>query len=491
MTGGASKNTNEQLKAERANAELAAIVNSSDDAIISQTLDGVIVSWNAGAEKIYGYSASEAIGRSIMVLVSPEQQDEISRILERVKRGEMIEHLETTHLRKDGSQISVSLTISPIKDSKGEITGASAIAHDTTEQRRIEQGLRESEQHFRELAENIHEVFWLSDPENTRMFYISPDYETVWGRSCASLYSAPKSWMEAVHPEDKNHVFAAMGRQPCTQPHDLTYRIVRPDGSIRWIRHRGFPVRSESGSVVRFAGLADDITASKQAEEVLNAVSRQLRILSRRRVEVQEDERKNLARELHDQIGQALTATKISVRTAKGSRKREKLVAQLDNAMAIIDDILVQVRQMTLHLRPPALDDLGLIPALRLVLDDYANRGAWQARFTADENLKRPDPRVETACFRIAVEALTNILRHAKAGKVSLELRETAVSLQLIVRDDGVGFDVADAEKRVQQDRLGLVGMRERATVLGGKIEYRSVPGQGTEVQASLPLHPD
>src|ERR1700719_2174786 len=121
MTSGANIDINERLKAERANAELAAIVNFSDDAIISKTLDGVIVSWNAAAEKIYGYSASEAIGRSITILTRPEQCAEISKLLERVKRGESIEHLETTHLRKDGSQVSVSLTISPVKSSKGEI----------------------------------------------------------------------------------------------------------------------------------------------------------------------------------------------------------------------------------------------------------------------------------------------------------------------------------------------------------------------------------
>ena len=429
--GGVGIDITERLKAERADAELAAIVKCSNDAIIGETLDGVIISWNKSAERIYGYLASEAIGRPITILTPPELQGEIRKILERIKRGESIEHLETTHLRKDGRQISVSLTISPIKNSKGEIIGASANSHDTTEQRQAEHALLETEQLVRDLAGNINEVLWLTDPDNTRMFYVSPAYERVWGRSCASLYSAPKSWMDAVYPEDKERVFATIGRQPCTQAHDFTYRIIRPDGSLRWIRDRGFPVRMNNGEILRFAGLAEDITEGKQTQEVLDKASRQLRDLSRRRIKVQEDERKHLARELHDQIGQGLTAAKISVRSVKRLRKREAMARQLDKATAILDQILLQVRQITLNLRPSALDDLGLAAALRLILDDYAKRGGWQARFFEEDNLERADAEVETICFRIVLEALTNILRHAQAQKVSLKLGKKGDSLHL------------------------------------------------------------
>src|SRR5450432_545475 len=325
MLGGASIDITERLKAERAHAELAAIVESSNDAIIGKTLDGMIDSWNAAAERIYGYSASEVIGRSIMILAPPEEHDGIRKILGRVKRGESIEHLEATRLRKDGRQISVSLTISPIKNSKGEISGASAIARDVTEQQQAERALRVSEQRFRELAENIREVFWLSDIENTQMFYVSPAYETVWGHSCASLYAAPKSWLDAVHPEDKEQVVATVGSRPCIEPYDVTYRIVRPDGSIRWIRNRGFPVRNESGEIVRFAGLADDVTVTKQAERALSRASRQLRNLSRRRVQVEEEERRHLARELHDHVGQLITVGTLNLQSLRKTRDRRAM----------------------------------------------------------------------------------------------------------------------------------------------------------------------
>ena len=477
-----------ELEAERARAELVAIVDSSDDAIISKTLDGVIVSWNAAAERMYGYSASEAVGRSVMILIPPEQQDEMRKILERIKCGESIEHLESTRLRKDGSLISVSLTISPIKNSKGEIIGASAISHDTSEQKRAERALQSSEQLFRELTGNINEVFWLTDPANTQMFYVSSAYETVWGRSCESLYAEPKSWMEAVYAEDKEQVLAAVGRQPCTEPHDFTYRITRPDGSVRWIRDRGFPVRDETGEVVRFAGLADDITKSKLADEALSRASRQLRNLSRRRVQVQEDERRHLARELHHHIGQLLTVGTLNLQLARRTKDRRVINGKLDETIAIFEEILRQVRQISFDIRPPVLDDLGLAPAMRWMFDDATERAGLSSEFIVDPNLQRADVESETACYRVGLEAVFNVIRHARARKVWLELHNAGNALELIVRDDGIGFDVAAAEKRSGRDRLGLVGMHDRATALGGRFECKSAPGKGTEVHALFPI---
>ena len=486
--GGTSLDITDRLEAERTLAQFAAIVESSNDAIISKTLDGVIVTWNAAAERIYGYSALEAIGRSIAFLVPPEQHGEITEILKRIKRGESVEHLETTHLRKDGRQISVSLMISPIKNSEGEITGASAIAHDATEQKNAEQALRQSEQLFRELAENIHEVFWLTDSKYTQMIYVSPLYETVWERSRESLYSAPRSWMEVVHPEDKEQLVAEMARRSPEEPHNTTYRLVRPNGSIRWIRDRSFPVRDESGKVTRYAGVSDDITEIKGAEESLRRANHRLQILSRRRIQVQEDERRRLARELHDQIGQLLTAASINLASARRTKDRRKMIRQLDEAIVILEQILRQVRQISFDIRPPVLDDLGLVPTMRWMLNDSADRAGLTSEFFADPNLRRSDTEGETACYRVGLEAVANVVRHAHAQKVWLELHNAGNALELVVRDDGIGFDVADAEKRVDRDRLGLVGMNERTTALGGHFECKSTPGHGTEIRALFPF---
>ena len=163
-------------------------MESSDDAILGKTLDGIITSWNKGAEKIYGYLEKEVIGQPISMLVPTDRQDEAPQILGRLARGEAVNHYETVRRRKDGQEIQISLTISPIRNLAGRIIGASTIARDVTERIRIERELRESEERFRELTENIDEVFWISDLENTQMIYVSPAYERIWGRSCESLY---------------------------------------------------------------------------------------------------------------------------------------------------------------------------------------------------------------------------------------------------------------------------------------------------------------
>ena len=144
------------------------------------------------------------------------------------------------------------------------------------------------------------------------------------------------------------------------------------------------------------------------------------------------------------------------------------------------------MRQISLDLRPPLLDDLGLVPALRWYLDQQAQRAGLRIEFFADPALERMSPEIETACFRVAQEGLTNVVRHARAQTVNVELHRTPKALHLVVRDDGIGFDVMTAEQ--QGVSLGLLGMRERVTLLGGEMDCKSAPGRGTEIHAFFPM---
>ena len=150
-----------------ANAWLAAIVESADEAIASKTLDGIVTSWNPAAEKLFGYAADEIIGRHILILAAPGRENEMPQILERVRRGEKIDHYETVRRRKDGSLVNISLTVSPIRDEAGRIIGASKIARDITESKRIEEALRASEERFRNLANAVPDMVWTADPDGT------------------------------------------------------------------------------------------------------------------------------------------------------------------------------------------------------------------------------------------------------------------------------------------------------------------------------------
>ncbi|MEX5216177.1 MAG: PAS domain-containing protein, partial [Nitrospiraceae bacterium] len=145
-------------------------------------------------------------------------------------------------------------------DSQGRFMRMAGTLQCVTDRKRAEEALRESEEMFRQLAEHIREVFWLSDPEKTRILYVSPAYETIWGRSCGSLYAYPGSWIESIHPEDQPRVREAAVTKQVRGTYDETYRIIRPDRSIRMIRDRAFPIRNRDGRVYRVAGLAEDIT---------------------------------------------------------------------------------------------------------------------------------------------------------------------------------------------------------------------------------------
>lgn len=227
----------------------------------------------------------------------------------------------------------------------------------------------------------------------------------------------------------------------------------------------------------------------QQAETRREEYSRKLRVLSRRLVETQESERRNLARELHDEIGQALTVMQINLQAMLQLPGAEALTSRLNENLVEVERVLEQVHDISLNLRPSILDDLGLEPALRWYTGRQAALVELKVEFHADPLEQRLDAVIETECFRVAQEALTNVVRHAHAKTVTVELRQENGQLHLRVRDDGIGFEVgAVREQAVLGASLGLLSMEERAALAGGGLEFTSVPGRGTEVHAWFPL---
>jgi len=232
-----------------------------------------------------------------------------------------------------------------------------------------------------------------------------------------------------------------------------------------------------------------DITERHRAEEKLKEYSHKLQVLSRRLVEAQEAERRNVARELHDEIGQALTVIQLNLQAVLQSPGKQPLVSRLKESLEVVDRVQEQVHDISLNLRPLILDDLGLEPALRWLTARQAALVGLQTRFQADPLEQRLNPVIETECFRVAQEALTNVVRHARAKTVSVDLRKEAGQLHLRVHDDGIGFDVAAVRERaVCSARLGLISMEERAALAGGGLEFKSAPKQGAEIHAWFPL---
>jgi signal transduction histidine kinase len=229
--------------------------------------------------------------------------------------------------------------------------------------------------------------------------------------------------------------------------------------------------------------------ALEQREQERQHASAKLQVLSQRLVEVQENERRHIARELHDEIGQSLTAAEMNLHAALQAPGADALEHRLAESIQAVERVLAQVHDLSLNLRPSMLDDLGLEPALRWYTHRQAALTGLRAEFRADPLEARLEPMIETECFRVAQEALTNVVRHSQARNVRLELSHRNGHLHLSVRDDGVGFDVAALrQEAVRGASLGLLSMEERTALAGGGLEFNSAPGEGTEVHAWFPL---
>jgi len=274
-------------------------------------------------------------------------------------------------------------------------------------------------------------------------------------------------------------------------------------GVFRHVKKTGEPIDIDGvGHLVAWRGRParlvqiNDITERLRTQQTLERLNRELevsherlRALSRRLFEVQEEERKRLARDLHDDVGQALTALKIQVESIARPGNELTARSRIDEIVDTVQHTLERVRQISLSLRPPQLDDLGLAAALRSHLDRQARVAGLHAHFEAEDAPQELAPDAETACFRVAQEAINNVLRHARARNLWVRLFTAGGRLAISVRDDGRGFDLDAVRARAANGAsLGLVGMEERMALAGGSFELRSAPGQGTVLLATFPV---
>ncbi|MBF8298906.1 MAG: domain S-box, partial [candidate division NC10 bacterium] len=268
-------------------SRLASIVESSDDAIIGKTLDGIIVSWNPGAERIYGYAQEEMIGQPISVLVPPDHPDEVIQILEKVNRGERVDHFETVRMRKDGRRIDVSLTVSPIKDATGQITGASTITRDITDRKRAAEALRHSEERYlealrhseeryRDLVENSEALIYTHDPEG-KLLSVNRAMVRHLGYSFAEELLGRK--LSEFVASDVLHLFDAYLNTVMKDGHTEGFmKLLTRGGEERFFEYRN-SLRAEGLAKPIVHGIAHDVTERMQAEMALAKRTRRMQTL--------------------------------------------------------------------------------------------------------------------------------------------------------------------------------------------------------------------
>jgi PAS domain S-box-containing protein len=493
-------------------ARLAAVVDSSDDAIVSKTLDGVITSWNRAAERLFGYSAAEAIGQSVLLIIPEDRHAEEDEVLSRLRRGEKIDHFQTVRRTKDGRLIPVSLTVSPIRDGTGRVIGASKVARD----------LSESQQHDR-LRARLAAIVDSSDDA-----IVSKTLDgviTSWNRAAERLfgYSAAEAIGQnilLIIPADRRSeeegVLARLRRGEKID-HFETVRRTK-DGRQIPISLTVSPVRDASGALIGASKIARDISERVLAQEALRRAHEQLEervrertaellaanqalrheIEQKQRVEeqraqlftrlvlAQEDERRRIALDLHDQLGQQMTALRLTLETLKTLADDR---GELRHHVEVLDDLTRRIDQdlsfRVWELAPSALEGVGLTAAVT----DYA--ASWSKRFGIRAQVHVGEsidgvllPEMETTIYRLAQEALNNIAKHARADRVDVVLARQEQQVCFIVEDNGIGFNPTD----VQRGRgFGLRGMRERAALAGAECQIESAPGNGTTIILRVP----
>jgi PAS domain S-box-containing protein len=231
---------------------------------------GVLLEANRAPLDLAGLQRADVIGKAFAETYwwsfSPETQQQLQAVVRRAAEGENVRY-DTLVRIAEGQFISIDFSLRPLFDADGQVTQLVISAVDITERKQAEATLRDSEERFRQVVENIREVFWMSDRDTKQVLYVSPGYEQVWGRPCSELYKTPQAWTEAIHREDRERVLAAINVKLAGGRYNEEYRILRPDGSVRWILDRGFPVKGENPGSQRIVGIAEDITERKQAEE--------------------------------------------------------------------------------------------------------------------------------------------------------------------------------------------------------------------------------
>jgi signal transduction histidine kinase len=357
------------------------------------------------------------------------------------------------------------------------------IAHEITKD------LRESEAGLAEAQQMAHLGNWALDPASGEM---SCSAET-WRILALNREPAPFTYadfLRRVHTEDRAAVDAALRHSfDSGEDREIEHRIQTGDATVRWVHTIAHPTRRDHRALV--PGTIMDITSRKLAEEELKTSAGQLQALSRRLVDIQEFERRRFSRELHDLVGQNLTALSINLdilRTQIGDNAGEALHLRLGDSAALLESTTGAIENVMSELRPPMLDDYGLLPALQWYGNDFTRRTGIEVTIEGDERMARLAPDAEIALFRITQEALNNVAKHARAKCVDIKLARENAHCIMSVADDGIGFDGESGSKLRRRPGLGMVTMRERTQAIGGAFEFEAVSGRGTRVTVRIPV---
>jgi PAS domain S-box-containing protein len=482
----------ERKKAEQALQEaqnhLKIVLNNAPIVLLAVDRNGIFtLSEGAGLiqsglqpGQVVGLSAYDLYGE-LPITLPDGRNISGDELLERVFAG------ETVIASTDFGGVHFENRFAPLLDQNGEVNGMVGVSIDVTERKQAEDELQSAQALIEKAFASLSEAILVIDPNGRKVIACNPAIEKIFGYKPEEVIGRSTEFLHV--DRDSFEQFGRIG-EPALSDKGLfqtEYRMRRKEGGIIFTENSVSTLRDDKGWTSGVVSVVRDITERKQAEEELRLSRDRLTELSRRLAETREAEARAIGRELHDQIGQMLTAMKITLDLA-AQQPAEAAAKKIERAQELTAELLNRVSRLSLELRPPMLDDLGLLPALTWRVNHYQEETGLEVDFmhSGVEGTRFPSE-IETAAYRIVQEALTNVARHAQATRARLEVRERGGWLEIRIEDDGVTFDV---ESALAKNR-GLAGMRERAQLVGGTFQIESEPGRGTRKLIRLPLPGD
>ncbi|MEI6948799.1 PAS domain S-box protein [Paraflavisolibacter sp. H34] len=458
------------------------IVEAAQEGIWMVNEEDMTTFVNSKMAAMLGYRPEEMIGRPVYDFVQPEERLQAKEALDRRRRG-LSEHHEFTLRSKQGGPVWTLISTNPMIENY-QYKGALAMVTDIGERKRTEQALREREEQYRQLFHSLPLPAWVVDQESHQFLAVNEAAIRHYGYTRQEFLAmkAERLLPATGSGNAAGSLLVATGR---LLDHRGIEQHRRKNGSTLEVEMVGHDTFYEKRPA-RLA-LANDITEKRGLERDMQQINEELHTLSNHLQNIREEERINIAREIHDELGQQLTGLKMEVHWLNKRLPPGDFTARnrITDILSLIDDTIKSVRRIASELRPSILDDLGLVAALEWLSQEVARRSEIIVNFCCD----MPEPElaasVKTGLFRIYQEALTNALRHSRARTVSSTLQLVGNRLELEVSDDGIGLDPGAREKKT----FGLLGIQERTYALGGALEINSEPGKGTTLLISVPLH--
>jgi PAS domain S-box-containing protein len=495
MVGGASVDITERIEAEAAlresEAKLRQAQHLADIGYWERDLIADRITWSEETGRILGLESFSGVPNQAQLyeFIHPDDRRHHEQVFNEALQDSRLFDVEVRFVRPDGGIRFVHIRDEIVRDEAGKPIRMFGAVQDITHLKQAEEAVRRSEEHLRLVIDTIPVMAWSVRPDGV-VDFLNQRWLDYAGLSLGEYVKDPTG---PIHPEDIPRVIEKrLAQKASGEGYEDEMRLRAASGEYRWFLVRTEPLRDEQGNLVKWYGSSTDIEDRKQAEEKLKATTEQLRALSARLQSAREEEGSRIAREIHDQLGAALSSLRWDLEgiaeTISESADQSRLLElrkKMEAIMGLTDTTLNTVRRIASELRPIGLDALGLSEAIEMQAQQFQERTG--IRIQCDCTLENVDLSQEqsTAAFRIFQEASTNILRHAQATTVNIQMKKEDGEFILTIRDNGRGIT---PDEKSGQRTLGLLGMRERAHLVGGKIDITGLAGKGTVVTVRIPI---